>query len=101
MTKGYRCETGMTLNGESLEITASIPLRMVYWLSHTATLYGVFMFILPLLLLPLLASSYAEVNYEGGKILQVYFRLISGEESSKPCSCSKPDTECQVWAQIL
>jgi hypothetical protein len=44
---------------------------MVYWLSHTPTLYGVFMFILPLLLLPLLASSYAEVNYEGAKILQV------------------------------
>ncbi|XP_023337962.1 uncharacterized protein LOC111708736 [Eurytemora carolleeae] len=51
-------------------ITAWSAIRMVYWLSHTATLYGVFMFILPLLLLPLLASSYAEVNYEGGKILQ-------------------------------
>ena len=22
-------------------------------------------------------------------------------ESSKPCCCSKPNTECQVWAQIL
>ena len=50
---------------------------MVYWLSHTATLYGVFMFILPLLLLPLLASSYAEVNYEGAKIFQVEKNLSS------------------------
>jgi len=29
------------------------------------------MFITPLLLLPLLASSYAEVNYEGVKVIQV------------------------------
>lgn len=51
-------------------VTTFSAIRMVYWLSHTPTLYGVFMFILPLLLLPLLASSYAEVNYEGTKILQ-------------------------------
>jgi hypothetical protein len=54
-----------------LKITLSSVWRMVYWLSHTPTLYGVFMFILPLLLLPLLASSYAEVNYEGSKVIQV------------------------------
>ena len=30
------------------------------------------MFITPLLLLPLLASSYAEVNYEGVKVIQVF-----------------------------
>eukprot|EP00088_Acartia_fossae_P008537 TRINITY_DN14087_c0_g2_i1.p1 TRINITY_DN14087_c0_g2~~TRINITY_DN14087_c0_g2_i1.p1 ORF type:complete len:116 (+),score=0.13 TRINITY_DN14087_c0_g2_i1:1-348(+) len=52
-----------------LLISAWTAIRMVYWLSHTASLYGVFMFILPLLLLPLLASSYAEVNYEGIKVL--------------------------------
>ena len=34
--------------------------------------YGVYMFITPLLLLPLLASSYAEVNYEGVKVIQVF-----------------------------
>ena len=45
--------------------------RLVYWLSHTPTWSGVLMFIIPLLLLPLLASSYAEVNYEGAKIIQV------------------------------
>ena len=44
---------------------------MVYWLSHTPTWYGVFMFVIPLLLLPLLSTSYAEVNYEGEKIIQV------------------------------
>ena len=58
-------------------------IRMVYWLSHSPTWYendlqpfigfryGVYMFISPLLLLPLLASSYAEVNYEGVKVIQV------------------------------
>jgi len=45
-------------------------IRMVYWLSHSPTWYGVYMFITPLLLLPLLASSYAEVNYEGVKVIQ-------------------------------
>jgi len=54
----------------TLMITAWSAIRMVYWLSHTPSLAGVFMFILPLLLLPLLASSYSEVNYEGGKILK-------------------------------
>jgi len=54
----------------TLMITAWTAIRMVYWLSHTPSLYGIFMFILPLLLLPLLASSYSEVNYEGAKIIQ-------------------------------
>ena len=45
--------------------------RIVYWLSHTPTLYGVLSLILPLLILPLLASAYAEVNYEGRVVLQV------------------------------
>jgi len=54
----------------SLMITAWTAIRMVYWLSHTPSLYGIIMFILPLLLLPLLASSYSEVNYEGAKIIQ-------------------------------
>merc|ERR1719348_2082169 len=43
---------------------------MVYWLSHTPSWYGIVLFIVPLLLLPLLASSYAEVNYEGIKVIQ-------------------------------
>lgn len=51
-------------------ISAWSAIRMVYWLSHSPTWYGVFMFIVPLLLLPLLASSYAEVNYEGVKVIQ-------------------------------
>ena len=45
-------------------------MRMVYWLSHTPSLYGVLSFVLPLLLLPLLSSAYAEVNYEGVKVIQ-------------------------------
>ena len=43
----------------------------VSFFSHTFARYGVYMFITPLLLLPLLASSYAEVNYEGVKVIQV------------------------------
>ena len=68
-------------------------IRMVYWLSHSptwcvlefqptdpfnvylSTRYGVYMFISPVLLLPLLASSYAEVNYEGVRVIQVIFRF--------------------------
>ena len=52
-------------------ITTWSAIRMVFWLSHTPNWYGVFMFIIPLLLLPLLATSYAEVNYEGEKVIQV------------------------------
>jgi len=51
-------------------ISAWSAIRMVYWLSHSPSWYGVAMFIVPLLLLPLLASSYAEVNYEGVKVIQ-------------------------------
>ncbi len=47
--------------------------RIIYWLSHTPTLYGVLSLVLPLLFLPLLASAYAEVNYEGLVVLQVTF----------------------------
>ena len=43
----------------------------VSFFSYTFARYGVYMFITPLLLLPLLASSYAEVNYEGVKCIQV------------------------------
>lgn len=45
-------------------------IRVVYWLSHSPNMYDILSFILPLLLLPLLASSYAEVNYEGVKVVQ-------------------------------
>jgi len=45
-------------------------IQIVYWLSHVPTLTGVLSFICPLLLLPLLASAYAEVNYEGLNLLQ-------------------------------
>lgn len=54
-------------------ITISImfwsAVRIVYWLSHTPTPCGVLALILPLLLLPLVSSAYAEVNYEGQQVL--------------------------------
>ena len=46
-------------------------IRLVYWLTHSPNLTDIAGFILPLLLLPLLSSAYAEVNYEGVKVLQV------------------------------
>eukprot|EP00092_Neocalanus_flemingeri_P002896 GFUD01003098.1.p1 GENE.GFUD01003098.1~~GFUD01003098.1.p1 ORF type:complete len:432 (-),score=56.95 GFUD01003098.1:61-1356(-) len=54
-------------------VCAWTAIRLAHWLSHTPTWYGVLMLIMPLLLLPLLASSYAEVNYEGVKAVQSIF----------------------------
>jgi len=45
-------------------------IQIVYWFSHPPTLTGVLSFICPLLILPLLASAYAEVNYEGQNLVQ-------------------------------
>ena len=42
------------------------------WLTTDPTLSGILSFIFPLLIIPLLASVYAEVNYESGNVLQVY-----------------------------
>ena len=61
------------------------------------------MFITPLLLLPLLASSYAEVNYEGVKVIQVFLireiavvdHLVLSRVSSqlrRECICSNTFT---------
>ena len=62
------------------------------------------MFITPLLLLPLLASSYAEVNYEGVKVIQVFLfvreievvdHLVLSRVSSqlrRGCTCSNTFT---------
>lgn len=45
-------------------------IRVVSWLKTSPDFYDIASFILPLLLLPLLASAYAEVNYEGIKVIQ-------------------------------
>ena len=52
-------------------------LLIVKWLTRTPTISGVLSFIFPLLMLPLLASAYAEVNYEGLRVLQVRFRPLN------------------------
>ena len=51
-------------------------LLIVKWLTRTPTISGVLSFIFPLLMLPLLASAYAEVNYEGLRVLQVRFQPL-------------------------
>ncbi|GFS12560.1 hypothetical protein ElyMa_001373900 [Elysia marginata] len=46
-------------------------LLIIYWTSHHAVSWlGLFEFIVPLLILYLLSSAYAEVNFEGGRILK-------------------------------
>jgi hypothetical protein len=45
--------------------------RIVSWLSRAPNVYDVLSFVLPILALPLIASAYAEVNFEGMKVLQV------------------------------
>ena len=85
-------------------ITTWSAIRLVYWLDHTPTAAGVLEFIIPLVLLPLLASSYAEVNYEGAKIIQVSdlghdedlmaifrasFRLRAGSSHSSICMVTR------------
>lgn len=49
-------------------ISAWSAIRCAYWFDFAPTWYGIFMFILPLFVIPVLSSAYAEVNYEGGLI---------------------------------
>lgn len=60
-------------------VSAWSAIRCAYWFSVAPTWYGIFMFLLPLLLLPVLTSAYAEVNYEGGLIGRV-----------RECECGFP-----------
>ncbi|XP_012943021.1 uncharacterized protein LOC106013003 [Aplysia californica] len=45
-------------------------LYIVYWISHSAHLAGILQFLTPLLTLALLTSAYAEVNFEGERLLK-------------------------------
>lgn len=45
-------------------------LLIIYWTSHVASWIGLFEFIAPLLILYLLSSAYAEVNFEGNRLIQ-------------------------------
>jgi hypothetical protein len=47
----------------------------VSWLTRAPNVFDVLSFVLPILLLPLIASAYAEVNFEGMKVLQVSSRV--------------------------
>lgn len=44
---------------------------IIYWTSHKASLVGILQFVVPLLLLLLICSAYAEVNAEGQRLLKV------------------------------
>ena len=46
-------------------------LFIVYWIDHSATLHGILEFMLPLIVLGLLTSAYAEVNFEGERLIKV------------------------------
>jgi len=41
-----------------------------YWLTHAPNLLDVVQFVIPLVLIPLIGSAYAEVNYEGKRMLK-------------------------------
>lgn len=45
--------------------------QIVSWLTRAPNIFDVLSFVLPILILPLIASAYAEVNFEGMKVLQV------------------------------
>ena len=44
---------------------------IIYWTNHQASLVGILQFVMPLLLLLLVCSAYAEVNAEGQRLLKV------------------------------
>ncbi|KAI0228275.1 hypothetical protein LSAT2_021254 [Lamellibrachia satsuma] len=45
---------------------------IMYWVSHDATLMDISQFILPILLLPLVCSAFAEVNNEGIRMVKAF-----------------------------
>ncbi|XP_014675356.1 PREDICTED: uncharacterized protein LOC106815413 isoform X2 [Priapulus caudatus] len=45
-------------------------LYLLYWLDNTASTYDVIEFLIPLILLPLVCSAFAEVNNEGIRVLK-------------------------------
>ena len=45
-------------------------LYVVYWINHTAHIHGIVEFLLPVFVLGLLTSAYAEVNFEGERLLK-------------------------------
>jgi len=79
MHKYWKIATSTRLTSQAFQrwmsiMTAAIMFwsvtLIVKWLIKTPTISGVLSFIFPLLMLPLLASSYAEVNFEGVRVLQ-------------------------------
>lgn len=48
-----------------------LAMNLVLWLNTEPDLADLVNFLLPLLLLPLLSSAYAEVNQEGQRLLKV------------------------------
>ena len=46
-----------------------------------------------------MSSNNDEDNYKNDIYDKIINTCNSGDKSSKPCLCSEPDTEYQVWAQ--
>ena len=73
-------QTSITLTSQAFQrwmcltagaVTFWTSVLICRWLTTDPTLSGILSFIFPLLIIPLLASVYAEVNYESGQVLQV------------------------------
>ena len=54
-----------------------LTINVVMWLTTDPSLLDLANFFLPLALLPLLSSPYAEVNLEGARLLKVCIRICS------------------------
>ncbi|XP_041360958.1 uncharacterized protein LOC121377134 isoform X2 [Gigantopelta aegis] len=50
---------------------------IIYWTSHGATLMGILEFIVPLVILLIISSAYAEVNAEGQRMLKFYSSVFA------------------------
>lgn len=53
-----------------------LAMNLIIWLTYNPSLIDLANFFLPLTLLPLLASAYAEVNQEGQRLLKVCIHLV-------------------------
>ncbi|KAK3763063.1 hypothetical protein RRG08_014851 [Elysia crispata] len=68
------CSTSRLLQRWMLNLISFIlmwcALLIIYWTNHEANWLGLFEFIIPLFILYLLSSAYAEVNFEGQRIIR-------------------------------
>ncbi|RUS76128.1 hypothetical protein EGW08_016098, partial [Elysia chlorotica] len=97
------CSTSRLLQRWMLTLISYIlmwcGLLIIYWTDHTATWIGLSEFIIPLLILYLLCSAYAEVNFEGSRV--IHFVLPTQERMSILYYMSTAPLELKVIIEWL